>query len=278
MLGIAINKPRSFYWQAYRKRAENGRLSWYGGKADDRFWGEHWSARLGTQYYRDAERLDVRHDEQARIFVRELSPGGLHLEAGCGAGFWVAALRARGFQVEGIEYSSELVELVNRVKPDLPVRAGDALRIDCPDCHYDSYISIGVVEHRSEGPEPFLEEARRVLKPGGKMLISVPFFGFARRFKSLLGLYRGTPEGAFFQYGFGEGEFTSLVARHDFEILSRHRLYPHRLLLEEFAFYRWLQSQRGARFSKRLAEAVFSGRDGHMLMVVARKNPRKRAG
>jgi SAM-dependent methyltransferase len=275
MPGIVIANSKPFYWQSYRKCMIAGRLSWYGGAADDKFWGEHWSARLGAgNYYADAERLDLTKDLQGRIFVRELDRGGLHLEAGCGAGFWVAALRNSGYNVEGIEYSKELVKLVRERNPTLPVRWADALQIDRPDNHYDSYISIGVVEHRSEGPEPFLAEAFRVLRPGGRLLISVPFFGFTRRLKSAAGLFGGSPQGRFFQYGFGLQEFVSMVAMHGFDIRSTHRLYAHRLLLEECSLYRWLSFQRGARFVRKLAEAFIGERDGHMLMVLAQKPAR----
>ena len=40
----------------------------------------------------------------------ELRRDGIHLEAGCGAGYWVAALRHAGYCVEGVEYATELVE------------------------------------------------------------------------------------------------------------------------------------------------------------------------
>jgi len=88
-----------------------------------------------------------------------MRPDGFHLEAGCGAGYWVAALKHHGFNIEGIEYAHELVDLVHSVRPQLPVRYGDALAIDRPDNHYDSYLSFGLVEHPFEGPKPFLAEA-----------------------------------------------------------------------------------------------------------------------
>jgi len=67
---------------------------------------------------------------------------GFHFEAGCGAGYWVAALKHHGFNIEGIEYAHELVDLVHSVHPQLPVRYRDALAIDRPDNHYDSYLSL----------------------------------------------------------------------------------------------------------------------------------------
>ena len=68
-----------------------------------------------------------------------MHPAGMHLEAGCGAGYWVAVLNQRGLRVEGIEYAHNLVELVNSINPQLPVRQGDALSIDRPNNYYDTY-------------------------------------------------------------------------------------------------------------------------------------------
>ena len=78
------------------------------------------------------------------------------------------------------------------------------MQIDSPDNQYDAYISIGVVEHRIDGPEPFLVEANRVLKPGGIAFISVPYVNPLRRFKSLLGCYKHqvTEKEIFYQYAF----------------------------------------------------------------------------
>ena len=86
------------------------------------------------------------------------------------------ALRARGFKhIEGIDWGERTIGIVKKVYPDLPVKVGDATRVDVPDDHFNAYLSLGVVEHRQEGPEPYLAEAFRVLKPGGYAFISVPF-------------------------------------------------------------------------------------------------------
>jgi len=267
-----LKTPKEYLRQNRRRYVLNGRIVWYGSPSDERYWYEYWKARLNSNYYVSAEARPLTNDELGKVLLRELHPGGLHLEAGCGAGFWMAALRHQGLMVEGIEYAQNLVDLVLSISPRLPIRWGNALSIDSLDNYYDSYLSFGVVEHRFQGPEPFLSEAYRVLKPGGKVIISVPFFGPIRRLKNRLLLYERTcPDLPFFQYGFSRRDFTGYFQEAGFSIEELHILYVDRLLLEEVTLYRWLSYQRWGHFIKKWAEMVLQNRDGHMLLVVGRK-------
>lgn len=263
-------KPDKPHWRGRRRYVARGRIGWYGEAGNERYWYDYWKARLTADYYSVAERASLQEDELGQILLAYLAPQGLHLEAGCGAGYWVATLRGRGFNIEGIEYTRELVELVRAANPDLPVKQGDALAIDCPDGFYDSYLSIGVVEHRMEGPEPFLIEACRVLKPGGRIVIAVPYFGPLRRMKSALKMYeRQRPALPFFQYGFSKSEFARLLHEAEFSIECVQPLYAHRLLQEELPGYD--QMAKRAPFIRRMAERLLGKRDGHMLLIVGCK-------
>ncbi len=268
--GLWIMKKH--YLLKRHRHVSGGRMAWYGQPSDEQYWYEYWKARLNSNYYASAEACLFANDELGEVLLQAMRPGGLHLEAGCGAGYWVAALKHHGLMIEGIEYAHDLVNLVHSVYPQLPIRWGDALAIDSPNNHYDSYLSFGVVEHRIEGPESFLSEAYRVLKPEGKIIISVPFFGPIRTLKSWLSLYeRQRPALPFFQYGFGRKEFTAYLQQAGFSIESVQALYVHRLLLEEIALYRWLSSHPWSRFVKKWTEMLLRNRDGHMLLVVGRK-------
>ena len=258
------------HWQGRRRYVARGRIQWYGEAGDERYWYDYWKARLTADYYTEAEQAALQGDELGQILLVYLALHGLHLEAGCGAGYWVAALRRRGFNVEGIEYARELVEMVRAARPDLPVKQGDALAIDCPDGFYDSYLSIGVVEHRLAGPEPFLTEAYRVLKAGGRIIIAVPYFGPLRRVKSALSMYeRQRPALPFFQYGFSKMELAGLLRKAGFSIECVHPLYAHRLLQEEVSGYDRLAKR--VPVIKRLVERLLRKRDGHMLLIVGYK-------
>jgi SAM-dependent methyltransferase len=264
------NKTDKPHWQGRRRYVSRGRIEWYGEAGDERYWYDYWKARLTTDYYVAAENALLEQDELGQILLAYLTPDGLHLEAGCGAGYWVAALRHQGLKIDGIEYADELVKLVQAAKPQLPIKQGNALAIDCPDGFYDSYLSIGVVEHRLEGPEPFLEEAYRVLKPGGSILIAVPYYGPVRQLKSKICMYeRQRPVLPFFQFGFSKQEFSHLLRKAGFYVALVRPLYAHRLLQEELPGYDWLAKR--VPFLRRLAERLLRKRDGHMLLLVGQK-------
>jgi SAM-dependent methyltransferase len=263
-------KPARPHWRGRRRHVANGRMAWYGEPGDERYWLAYWKERLTPEYYTQAESAPLHADELGCLLLRSMQADGLHLEAGCGAGYWVAALRHRGFRIEGIEYARDLVDLVRAAHPGLPVRCEDALAIDRPDGFYNTYLSIGVVEHCVEGPEPFLTEALRVLKPGGRILIAVPYYGPLRRFKQRIFLYEAErPHVPFFQYGFSKYDFTRLLRKAGFYVEYAQPLYVHRLLQEELPGYDWL-AQR-VFFLKKLAERLLNKRDGHMLLVVGQK-------
>src|SRR5437660_4442843 len=108
------------HWLKRPRYVSGGRMAWYGQASDEQYWYEYWKARLNSDYYASAEACVLSNDELGQVLLRELRPDGIHLEAGCGAGYWVAALRHHALMVEGIEYAQKLVDLVHSVYPQLP--------------------------------------------------------------------------------------------------------------------------------------------------------------
>lgn len=96
------------------------------------------------------------------------------LDAGCGSGPLSAALRERGAEVAGFDVSAGMVELARRrLGPDADLRVTDlADPLPYDDNEFDDVV-VSLVLHYLEDWNKPLAELRRVLKPGGRLLVSV---------------------------------------------------------------------------------------------------------
>jgi SAM-dependent methyltransferase len=107
-------------------------------------------------------------------FLRYLPKDEPILEAGCGLGAWVIYLGQRGYRIAGVDNNRKVINSLKQWDPDLNVISGDIEHLPYDNDSLGAYISLGVVEHFEEGPEKPLQEAFRVLKPGGMIFLTVP--------------------------------------------------------------------------------------------------------
>ena len=104
------------------------------------------------------------------------------LDGGCGVGRYVIAYRKLGYDISGVDFSSNIIRRIKKeVNENLPVYAADVTALPFKDGSFDCYFSGGVIEHFEEGPDAPLREARRVLKEGGVLLATVPYINLLRR-------------------------------------------------------------------------------------------------
>ena len=96
------------------------------------------------------------------------------LDAGCGSGPLFAALRDRGAIVTGFDKSAGMLELARRRLGDgADLRVADlGSPLPFPDDTFDD-VTASLVLHYLEDWGPALAELRRVLKPGGRLIVSV---------------------------------------------------------------------------------------------------------
>jgi SAM-dependent methyltransferase len=97
--------------------------------------------------------------------------GGRVLEAGCGPGRYVALLASLGFDVVGIDPYQHATWDVIRQNPHVELRDGVfAEDLPFPDASFDHVACIAALLYFRD-PLLALREMRRVLKPGGRMLL-----------------------------------------------------------------------------------------------------------
>jgi SAM-dependent methyltransferase len=103
------------------------------------------------------------------------------LEAGCGAGQWVAWAVENGWEAIGIDWSTALIERARAEIPGGRFLVGDLRAMPVESDSVGSLMSLGAVEHSVEGPEEALREFRRVLRSGGIAVVTVPYLSPLRR-------------------------------------------------------------------------------------------------
>lgn len=108
-----------------------------------------------------------------RLLARH-APGGLGclLDVGCGTGANLPVLKRHARQVVGLDYEPEGLRDVRSASPDMWRVRGDATRLPFPAGRFDAVTMLDVLEH--VGDETALAEIRRVLRPGGVAVITVP--------------------------------------------------------------------------------------------------------
>lgn len=96
------------------------------------------------------------------------------LDAGCGSGPLSEALRARGAVVTGVDASAAMVDLARqRLGEDADVQVAElAAPLPFADAAFDDVVASLVLHYLEDWSAP-LAELRRVLEPGGRLIVSV---------------------------------------------------------------------------------------------------------
>ncbi len=120
----------------------------------------------------------ARYDEWLSRAEREVGRGRL-LELGAGSGAFARVALRRGWQVDATEVSTSGLDVLRT--SGARVFAGDLAQAAYLDEAFDCAVALEVLEHL-EQPARTLAELRRVLRPGGLLLLTTPSFaGLSRR-------------------------------------------------------------------------------------------------
>lgn len=106
-----------------------------------------------------------------------LETGSQVLEIGCGAGFLSLALAERKFNVHAIDSVDAMVEQTRQhareagMAEQISVEVGDISSLAFQDGSFDLVLAIGVIPW-IERPDTAIQEMARVLKPGGRVILT----------------------------------------------------------------------------------------------------------
>lgn len=135
---------------------------------------------LRREYSRIASRYDTRWKFYVETSIRETlrrvhpAPGDRVLDVGCGTGALLEALSRAAPEAKfaGVDLSEEMLEIArHRLGEACDLRQGRAEALPFDDAEFDMVVSSNAF-HFIRQPLAALREMRRVLKPGGRVVIT----------------------------------------------------------------------------------------------------------
>ena len=119
---------------------------------------------------------DLWNEHLARYaFAAPFAAGRRVVDAGCGAGYGAAALAPAARTVLGVDASADAIRYAREhyFAPNLGFLPASCAALPLPDASLDLVVALEVIEHLAEW-QRFLDEARRVLTPAGRLIVSTP--------------------------------------------------------------------------------------------------------
>jgi SAM-dependent methyltransferase len=154
----------------------------------ERHWADVWKTH---DQIPDVSALARREEYQVmRPYLAKLAPGSRVLDGGCGLGEWTVFLGQQGFCVVGLDLIAEVVAALKVRFPGSEFVRGDIRHTGFEPQSFDACFSWGAFEHFENGIGDCLDEARRILRPGGWLFISVPFHNWRHILRDLGPLQR----------------------------------------------------------------------------------------
>jgi 2-polyprenyl-6-hydroxyphenyl methylase/3-demethylubiquinone-9 3-methyltransferase len=114
---------------------------------------------------------------RSRFLSENVGAGERVLDVGCGEGRFAAALARAGASVVGIDVAEEPLRRARELHPELDVRLVNSEGgWELADASFDVVWAGEVIEHVAD-TAAWLSEVRRVLRSGGRLLLSTPAHG-----------------------------------------------------------------------------------------------------
>lgn len=154
----------------------------------DKFY-EDFFAKKDEELSFNDPRMARRRKTILECLKRRLKPGDSILDAGCGLGEVLADI-PEGYKLFGFDFANSNVEFTKRrLGARADVKQGSIYEIPFPDASMDAVLCLEVLEH-IEDDERGVRDITRVLKPGGVLIVAVPYTYYWPAYKQLMGHFR----------------------------------------------------------------------------------------
>jgi ubiquinone/menaquinone biosynthesis C-methylase UbiE len=132
---------------------------------------EHYDTVADTyDHHYDKPRGRCYHTHISTAIMSALPKGGKLLDIGCGTGLFVERYIEAGGSAIGLDISSKMIEHARRRCTACDYTLGSGEKIPFCDNTFDAVSSLLVFSYVKD-PQTMLNEAYRVLKPGGKIAV-----------------------------------------------------------------------------------------------------------
>jgi SAM-dependent methyltransferase len=109
---------------------------------------------------------------------------GRVLDLGCAFGFTTLKLARKGYQTVGVDNSARYIAQAKRRHPTGEYLLCSAETLPLASASFDGVLFLDVLEHVTD-EEAVISEIRRVLRPGGTLIMSVPHRGLLSKLDAL---------------------------------------------------------------------------------------------
>ncbi len=187
-------------------------------------------------------------------------PGRL-LDIGTGSGAMLARARRLGYEVSGVDFDAPLVEWLEFQDYDVHCVDVNSESLPFEPRSIDVVTCCDAIEHLID-PGHAVDEAKRVLKPGGRFYVSTPNYTHWRRVVDLAGgTHRGTSgdktllDGGHVSY-WGAADLEEFLQKHGFMDVRIHWKVPSPAPAEIAAMLmRWAKQREWIDHAYQIAEA-----------------------
>lgn len=121
-----------------------------------------------------ASTFEVDMESLYQPFLAELPEGARILDVGCGSGRDTLAFKKKGYQVDSIDYSEELVKKATQLT-GIPVRLQSFYEIDADQAYDGIWACASLLHCERHRLAEVLQRMLRALKPGGVIYMSFKY-------------------------------------------------------------------------------------------------------
>ena len=131
--------------------------------------GDLWSAR--ARDYAELQEIQFRPLYESVLQRPEVATAGASLDVGCGPGLAAQVFAQKITNVSGIDASAAFIAIASQRLPGRDFRVGEMETLPHADASFDVVTGFNAFQYAAS-PRNALAEARRVLRPGGTIVIA----------------------------------------------------------------------------------------------------------